>query len=75
MEITIPDYENKKLDRQRVSLTIRLSQVQVSALRQVFWTKAEQGSSLSSILRVALCEHLKNHYGVNIDADLKSIYE
>jgi len=75
MEIQIPDYEQKKLDRRRVSLTVRLSQVQASALRQVFWKGQEQGSSLSSILRIALSEHLKNKYGVNIEADLKFVDE
>lgn len=75
MGIEIRDYEKLKLDRRRVSLTVRLTALQASALSQVFWTGQERGSSLSSILRVALSEHLKNRYGINIPADLKSIDE
>jgi len=74
MEILIPDYEKKKIDKKRTSLTIRLNQVQTSALTQLFWKSQEPHSSLSSIIRVALSEHLKK-YGINIPAHLDFIDE
>lgn len=74
MEIIIPDYEKKKLDKKRKSLTVRLSALEDSALTQVFWTGQQKGSSLSSIMRTALGEFLKNHYNINIP-DFKSVNE
>ena len=75
MEILIPNYEQKKLDKKRTSITIRLNQVQASAISQIFWKSEERGNSFSKILRVALSEHLKNKYNINIPADLGSVDE
>lgn len=75
MDIVIPDYEQKLIDKKRKSLTVRLSALEDSALTQVFWAGQQKGSSLSSILRAALCEFLKNHYNLNIPDDFKSVDE
>ena len=66
MNIVIPDYEQIKLEKKRTSLTVRLSALEASALSQVFWAGQQKGSSLSSIMRIALAEYLKNHFNLNI---------
>lgn len=74
MEILIPDYEQKLIDKKRTSLTVRLSALEASALLQVYWAGQQKGSSLSSIMRVALAEYFKNHFNLNIP-DFKSVNE
>jgi len=74
MNIVIPDYEQKALEKKRTSLTVRLSALETSAILQVFWAGQQRGSSLSSIMRIALAEYLKNHFNLNIP-DFRNVNE
>ena len=66
MDITIPNYEEKLVDKKRTSLTVRLSALEASAISQIFWKSEIRGNSFSAILRAALHEYLKTHYNINI---------
>ena len=75
MEIVIQDYEQKKIDKKRTSITLRLSALQAAVLSQVFWKSEKRGSSFSGLIRTALCEFFKNHHNINIPLDFRDVDE
>jgi len=69
------DLNEKARLPKRTTLSIRLNSRQMSALNKIYWGNQEPHSSLSTIVREALCEHLNNKYKMNIDPHLDFVDE
>jgi hypothetical protein len=67
--------EKARLSNKRTTLSVRLNSKQMSALSKIYWGNQQPHSSLSGIVREAVCEHLKNRYGINIEPHLDFVDE
>ena len=75
MAIEIRDFDKLKLDRRRVSLTVRFSKLQAGALAAIYFAEQDKTNSYASFIREGTMLLLKQKYGIDIPHDLDAIVE
>lgn len=75
MSIEIPRFDELKLDKRRINLTIRFTKLQAAALDKIYWLEKDKTHSYSSTIREGTMLLLKQKYGIDIPAELDAIIE
>jgi len=75
MGIEIQNFNQLKLDKRRVNLTVRFSKVQAAALAKIYFLEEDRTNSYSKIIREGTMLLLKQKYGIDIDPKLDAVIE